>query len=247
MFHTLSMPLILRVGLIVIAVVTVVVIRSVNFMPLSIDCRQTVNWPGSAPHGAIWERETVHWDHVPDGYTTLVGWVNAATAVPCADDAVVTPRIDIRRLRIIASDATGRESVALDISPHQTDFFIGRFFPRIPRWFGETKGEEVAGIASTSEGQLSLDLGRAPLRVYHAWTRPRISLDPALTYRLEVEANISATARLQFGIDYWRDMESDYTGWDPTCTTSANCEGWVSDWYGDTHGTFQTLRAPTTL
>ncbi|QQR79094.1 MAG: hypothetical protein IPJ68_02370 [Candidatus Moraniibacteriota bacterium] len=235
------------VGLIIIVFIVLSTLRLVYFMPLSIKCQQTVHWPGETPHGAIWERETVHWDHVPDGYTTLVGWVNAASAVPCADETAATPRIEIRVFRIIAIDGTGRETILTEIDPRDPHSFVGRLFPRVPKWFGETKGRDERNIASPLEDRLSLDLGQVPLRIYHAWTKPRLPIDPTMTYVLEIEANITETARLQFGVDYWRDTTSDYNGWDGQCVHSANCEGWVSDWQGDTDGEFRTFRAPAAV
>jgi hypothetical protein len=91
---------------------------------------------------------------------------------------------------------------------------------------------------------LNLRIGRVPLRIYHGWTEPRLVLDPAQRYRLEVEAKITGSARLQFGIDYWRDAKSDYAGWDAACVHSTNCEGWVSDWQSDTADAFRIFRAP---
>lgn len=241
------MTLTIRAGLIIIAVVTLILVRAQFITPLDVKCETSSVWPGSAPHGAIWERETVHFKQVPEGYATLVGWINAATAVPCSDDRAITPRIEIRTLRLIARNPKGEERVLATIDPRDREHFVGRLFPRIPEWFGETEGKSEIAISSAHDDRLTLDLGRAPLRVYHAWTEPRIMIDPADQYFIEIEANITETARLQVGVDYWRDMKGDYTGWDATCTTSANCEGWVSDWYGNTYGEFQTFRAPRSL
>ncbi len=238
------MTLAIRAGLIIIAVVTLVLVRAQFVTPLDVKCETSAVWPGSAPHGAIWGQENVHLDRVPDGYTTLVGWINAATAVPCSDESAVTPRIEIRTLRLIAQNPAGEERVLAEIDPREREHFVGRLFPRVPEWFGETEGKSEIALAATQVDRLVLDLGRAPLRVYHAWTEPRIMIDPVDRHFIEIEANITETARLQVGIDYWRDMRSDYAGWDASCTTSANCEGWVSDWYGNTYGEFQTFRAP---
>lgn len=238
------MTIVIRVGLAVIAIVSLVYIGSRFIVPLSVKCESSIAWPGSAPQGAIWEKETIHWEHVPANYFTLVGWINATTAVPCADEDAVTPRVEIRKIRIIARDTGGRETVAAEIDPRDTDTFVGRLFPRVPEWFGETEGRNEKNIATRTDDRLSLDLGQVPLRVYHGWTEPRIWIEPNRQYLLEIEANISETARLQVGIDYWRDQNGDYTGWDGTCEHSANCEGWVSNWYGNTYGEFQTFRAP---
>lgn len=225
-----------------------VMLRSMFFMPLSTPCQQTITWSGSAPHGAIWRQETVHWDQVPAGYTTLVGWMNAVTDVPCADEERTSPRIVIRRFRILSQDSSGREQIEREIELGRADSFIGRLFPRTPHWFSETKGSRVVkGVVNHTDGRLTLNLTAVPLRVYHAWTDPRIPIDPERHYFIEGEVNITGTARLQVGIDYWRDMNSDYQGWDSTCALSNNCEGWVSDWYGDTGGKFRTFRAPLGL
>lgn len=239
------MRIILRVGLVVIAIVSLVYIGTQFVAPLSVPCESSAAWPGSAPHGAIWQNETIHFDGVPAGYAAMVGWVNATTAVPCSDETAVTPRIEIRKLRLIAQHTDGREDIIAEIDPRESKHFVGRLFPRLPAWFGETEGHNEAAIAKVSGDRLDLEIGQAPLRVYHAWTEPRILIDPADRHFLEIEANITETARLQFGIDYWRDLNGDYTGWDGTCAASANCEGWVSDWYGNTYGAFQTFRAPS--
>ena len=239
-----SMTIAIRAGLVIIAVVTLVLIRAQFVTPLDVKCETSSVWPGSAPHGAIWERETIHFERVPAGYTTLVGWINAATAVPCSDESAVIPRVEIRTFRIIERHADGSERSVAEIDPREHDRFVGRLFPRVPEWFGETEGKSEIVLAKNQADRLALDIGRAPLRVYHAWTEPRIMIDPDNQYFIEIEANITETARLQVGIDYWRDMQSDYAGWDATCSASTNCEGWVSDWYGNTYGEFQTFRAP---
>lgn len=238
------MTIVLRAGLIVIAVITIVVTRLTLFIPKSVDCREPVQWTDTAPHGAIWTEETIHWDHVPAGYTTMVGWINAATSIPCFDKTAPRPEVEIRQISIIGLDQDGNEVTRETVDPRDANGFVGRIFPRIPHWFGETEGEDDATIALRGEDGVLLDIGTAPLRVYHAWTNPRLPLQPELRYIVLVEAKISSTARLQLGLDYWRDGSGDYSGWDPNCVTSANCEGFVSDWFGDTNGEFRLFQAP---
>lgn len=238
------MVIALRVGLVLIALVTVVVTNAEYFVPKSIDCRKSVAWEEAAPHGAIWQKETTHWDTVPQGYGALVGWINAATAIPCADAGAERPSIDIRKFSIIAIAPDGSETVVEAVDPRDRSRFVGRLFPRVPRWFGETEGRNELEITSGNEDGLAIGLEAVPLRVYHAWTEPRIAIDPASRYAIEIEARISSTARLQFGVDYWRDAKADYSGWDPQCVRSNNCEGFVSDWQGGTGGEFRTFRGP---
>lgn len=242
------MTIALRAGLVVIAVITLVFIQAQFVAPLDVKCEYSpVVWPGSAPHGAIWEHETVHFGQAPEGYSALVGWINAVTAVPCSDENAPSPRVEIRALRIIAKNQLGNERIIAEIDPREKKQLVGRLFPRVPQWFGETEGKSEIDITERRIDRLTLDLGRAPLRVYHAWTEPRITIDPTDEHFIEIEASITETARLQVGIDYWRDLSSDYAGWDATCTSSMNCEGWVSDWYGNTYGEFKTFRSPQSL
>lgn len=238
------MTIVLRVGLIVIAVITIVAARLEFFMPKSVDCRQSVSWNESAPHGAIWTKETIHWDQVPTGYTTAVGWINGATSIPCFDVAAVRPEIEIRQISVIGLDQNGVEVSREAIDPRDPTRFVGRIFPRIPHWFGETEGESDSEVITGGEDGIALDIATVPLRVFHAWTNPRLPINSELQYVVEVEAKVSSTARLQLGLDYWRDAKVGYSGWDPNCVTSANCEGFVSDWFGDTGGEFRVFQAP---
>ena len=122
-------------------------------------------------------------------------------------------------------------------------------FPRLSddgkeAWFGPGKGSNDFHIDQINGGSFAVDLTQASRRIYHAWTDPRTEAKPGAQYFVEVVAKISGSARLQLGVDYWRDMTADYNGYDVTCHASNNCEVWVSDWYGDTKGEFVTLRAP---
>lgn len=238
------MTVILRVGLVVIAVVGIVVLQSQLHVPLSVPCRVTPVWTATAPHGAIWTEETIHWQRPPRGYTALVGWINVATAVPCADEALAPPTVEIRTIKIIETNRRGKEKIVQELRGNDSEHFTGRLFPRVPHWFGETEGHLEIDIRTQHDDSLALDLSRVPLRVYHAWTEPRIPMRRSRSYSIEVEAKISSTARLQLGLDYWRDTHSDYNGWDPACVYSNNCEALVSDWFGDTQGEFIVLRAP---
>ena len=239
------MVIVLRAGLVVIAVVTVVITNLEFLVPKSVECRNSVSWKKNAPHGAIWEKETILFEKAPADYTMLVGWINATTTIPCEDTSATRPEITIRKLSIISISESGEQQVVETIDPMDGDRFVGRLFPRIPKWFGETEGRNDSAVAVTTGEGLNLLVSAIPLRVYHGWTEPRIVFDPTLRYGIEIEARISETARLQVGLDYWRDRESDYKGWDATCRSSNNCEAFISDWFGNTGGEFRTFIAPT--
>ncbi len=146
-----SMPRSLRIGLIVLAAVAGSLIWGYFSVPVSVDCPDQSDWSERAPAGAIWERETIHWDQIPPGYTTLVGWVNIATAIPCADTQLPPPTVELRKIRIIAKNERGMETVIEEVDPRDQTRFVGRLFPRIPQWFGETEGDSWVNIASASE------------------------------------------------------------------------------------------------
>ncbi len=204
----------------------------------------------SVPDGAIWNQETSIAEADTRDYGAMVAWINAATALPCLTDSSGA-RIEIRSLRIIERAADGQESVIRSISfPGNADIpadFRGALFPRLPVWFGETKGvPDTNDISNVGENGFVIDLSRASQQIYHAWTDPRTSIVSGARYFIEAEVRISGAARLQFGVDYWRDLSVDYNGtYDKTCRASNNCEVWISDWFGDTSGQFVTIRVPS--
>ncbi len=67
-----------------------------------------------------------------------------------------------------------------------------------------------------------------------------------MNYLVEMEVKITGLARLQMGIDYWRETDSVYSQFDGTCQQSNNCEGYLSRWFGPTDG-FVTIRVPDAL
>lgn len=214
--------------------------------PLTAVCKEPLKKVYAIPNGAIWKQEKIRQETTPAGFTTVVGWINAATVRPCIADK--DARIDIRRIRVIQHDMqTGRETVVQDVAPADNPLGFERsLFPRVPTWF-VGKGPEAQYIDHLQDGALSIDLTRAPRRIYHGWTAPRSQALPGSTYVVEIEAKISGDARLQLGIDYWRNGSDPYNGYDDHCNGTNNCEGWISKWYGDTNGEFVTFRAPRSL
>lgn len=197
------------------------------------------------PAGALWPREIIRQPVTPPGFTMAVGWINAATVKPCMPRGAVAT-IEIRSMRLIAKDpVTGVERVVqeLSFSPLSNDSLEGALFPRLPKWFGETKGVQTLRIDKKRDAAWSINLARASRRIYHAWMAPRMPLEAGAWYTLEVSAKITGEARMQLGMDYWRG-DADYNGYSEDCRESNNCEIWVSQWYGETGNRFATLRAP---
>lgn len=216
--------------------------------PVTVTCKTVPNVAGklkTVPMNAPWKQETFIEGADTKGYTTFVGWINAMTALPCASEKIGAT-VEIRSIRLIERTAEGIESVV-----HMVDFggdelaaakaFEGTLLDRTPK---EGKGATDLRIDHIEKGSFVIDLNKASRRMYHAWTNRRTEAKPGAKYFVEADVRIVGAARLQFGVDYWRDMTADYAGYDRTCHTSNNCEVWISDWYGDTKGNFVTIRAP---
>lgn len=195
------------------------------------------------PHGALWKHETIRQAVAPNGYYTAVGWINVATVYPCQSD-IAPALVEIRSLKIY--EHIGNTDVVLfekRFDTKEKEGWDGALFPRHPYWFGPGEGE-LSGVGIFTKEGFFINARQVPGNIYHGWTDPRVRINPQATQSIELEVRITGNARLQMGMDYWRDVTSDYNGYDPNCQTSNNCEAWIGDWYGDTGGEFITIRAP---
>jgi hypothetical protein len=216
--------------------------------PIAAVCKMAPNAAAKlklVPQGAIFPEQMFIEEADTTGYTTMVGWINAMTVLPCSSEKIGAT-VEIRSIRIIERDADGNESVV-----HTVDFggdelaaakaFEGGLLDRTPK---EGEADKSFHIDRIEKGGFVINLNQASRRMYHAWTNPRVEVKPGAKHFVEADVRITGAARLQFGADYWRDQTADYAGYDKTCRTSNNCEVWISDWFGDTKGEFVTLRAP---
>jgi hypothetical protein len=220
--------------------------------PLAAVCRvapNILNKLADIPEGAIWQKETIRRETPPDGFGAVVGWIVAATSAPCVTKQSLA-QIEIKSIKILRCEKeTNCETVIKEatFNGNKWPTFERALFPRIPNWFGETEGSRVRSyknIDKINNGVLSIDLAKISRHIYHGWTAPRSSVDQNTLYFLEVTAKITGGAKLQIGMDYWRNLNAPYNGYDENCNGTNNCEAWISDWYGDTNGQFVTFRAP---
>jgi hypothetical protein len=206
-----------------------------------------VHVPGAAkqivPDGALWRTETIREATAPAGYTRAVAWVNVATVLPCAD--IQKPAlVEIRTIRIIESKENEEKVIfAKDFTDSVAESFAGALFQRVPFWFGPGEGK-ISSIDNFAQGSFVINVRQIPKNIYHGWTNPRVVINSEAMQRVELEVRVTGGARLQLGMDYWRDEASDYNGYDPECQTSNNCEAWIGEWQGDTNGEFILLRSP---
>lgn len=204
------------------------------------------------PFGAQHRSEVVWRKSAPENFRAVLALMQVVSVAPCPMQSGQEAKLTIRAIRLIERDpATGSESVVTEV----TDFsqkkgafrFDGELYPRTPRWY--PGGSEKAGSILSNEGtNLVINLAGAPTRIYHGWTDPKVATKPGMYYLVEMEVKLSGLARLQMGIDYWREITSAYNEFDATCVRSNNCEGHLSRWYGPAQdGEWQTIRTPDAL
>jgi hypothetical protein len=183
------------------------------------------------PEGAPWRQETLRQVYLPSGFTTVLGWFQAATLSKTQRGEVARLTIDYTKL--IEKRADGRESV-VDIENYDVNqpyLQDGGLWDRTPGWFATNNATPLYN-SEIKDGFLILDASATPDKILHWWTR-RVNCDPLSRYFLEVSVKIEGKVGFQLGSDYKIGM----TGPD-------GYEAWISDWYGDTEGRFITIRAP---
>ncbi len=201
----------------------------------------------SVPFGAQHKEETVWRRTAPEDFHAVLALMQVVNVTPCNMPGKRESRLALRAIRLIERDpVTGNEQVVsavTDFSSRGQTVFTGELFPRIPNWYGGSSFKPVGGMFTEKDGYLVIDVSRSPQFIYHGWTDPKVATKPGMTYSVEMEVKISGLARLQIGVDYWREIDSEYNLFDSTCEKSNNCEGYLSRWFGPTDG-WQTLRVP---
>jgi hypothetical protein len=185
-----------------------------------------------------------------NGFTHMVGMLNAATMYPC--DRGRAAQIEIRNIRLIRVGATGNRALNLYIGFPSTNGYGLRYwtFYRSDAagngWFlsGAPPAESQPVLSWIANNQYLIDLRSIPGGIFHTWTHPRIWATVGEAYVIELEVRITGDAMLQGGVDYWRGLDSVYSGWSAGCLASNNCEAWLSHWYGDTGGKYIRLTLP---
>lgn len=204
------------------------------------------------PFGAQHRGEVVWRKSAPENFRAVLALMQVVSVAPCSMQPGQEAKLTIKAIRLIERNPeTGSESVVTEV----TDFskkkgafrFDGELYPRTPRWYAG--GSEKAGSILSNEGSnLVINLAGTPSRIFHGWTDPKVATKPGMTYLVEMEVKLTGLARLQMGIDYWREVTSAYNEFDATCVRSNNCEGHLSRWYGPAQDDqWQTIRTPDAL
>ncbi len=125
----------------------------------------------------------------------------------------------------------------------------------LSQWFGETTGTDEANTASVNGQAYVVDVSQCHGGTFMAGSNLGLRQRKACAMSWKSEARVMGTARLQLGVDWWRDQSADYAGWDAEChkpdsakkkagQPANNCESWIGSWVGDTGGQWKTFRAP---
>jgi hypothetical protein len=86
-------------------------------------------------------------------------------------------------------------------------------------------------------------VAQTPDAIIHWWT-PKLNFKPGAIYSVKARVQIDGSTAIQFGMDYWRTINSGFNVYDPTCQTSNNCEAWITDWVVDNQGDFVEVTLP---
>ncbi len=204
----------------------------------------------TVPFGAQHTKEIVWRKTAPDDFHAVLALMQVVSVAPCGIPSNQEARLLIRAIRLIERDPiTGTEEVVSEVNDFQSNTgafrFDGELFPRTPSWYQGSAFEPAPDMLESGK-ILTIDLAKMPRFIYHGWTDPKVEARPGKNYLVEMEVNIEGQARLQMGIDYWREKDSAYNTFDEKCQQSNNCEGYLSRWFGTSDG-WQTIRTPDSL
>jgi len=164
----------------------------------------------------------------PAGFRTAVGWMQ--TVQDTRRDGRGWIEVDWLRLhavvdgrdRTIANDAYDRGQAC------------GGLYTREP-WFADNRQSDMR--SEFADGFLVLKPSERPEKVYHWWNCHRATI-PLRATRVWADARvrIHGAAAVQLGIDYWRDAEAKYGGYNVN-----NREAGSSRWYFDDTTDWQVM------
>lgn len=200
------------------------------------------------PEGAIWHRETVRRDTPLSRFTALAIWAQAATMTgdqSPAEKAIIT--VDYWKVIEIFQGDSSVIYTEDYIYRKKRIFTVNEagLYCRYPHWFdiGCLDVHDPALNMSALDDYLTIDISKTPNTILHWWT-PKLRFRKGAIYCVECRIKVEGKTAVQFGMDYWLNLTAGFNRFDNTCQTSNNCEAWISDWLGDTHGNFITIRWP---
>lgn len=220
-----------------------------SFLPFCFSCIKTTTNNSEIPDGAIWKVQAIRVDNAPLGFTAIAPWAQAATlnsnqlstelAVVEIDYWKIIENIDGIKNVIYTEEYNYNSLITYTINE-------AGLYCRFPSWFDVSCNDQhdVAFNMSAQNGTLTIDVAKTPSNIVHWWTTPRLNCKPNATYSIEARLKVRGRTAIQFGMDYWRTLTAGFNHYDANCTTSNNCEAWISNWILPTNDEFITVTVP---
>ena len=217
-----------------------------TLMVVSLNCDYStspdVNSPSqnqNVPEGAYFANRFVERPAPPDSFTTANLWFVATTLSPNQTSDVALIVIDY--MKWYEKDlTTGTETLIGVVNyddpvPRPLTRNEGGLYDRFPVWF-YTDNHDVINSSSIVNGYLNLDVLVHPERIYHWWC-PRMYVSHNKSYSCELRIKITGKTSIQFGMDWWRSMNSESAGLNVN-----NRLAFCSDWHGQTNDSFVIIK-----
>jgi hypothetical protein len=216
---------------------------------LLISCSKPVGeGENQIPEGAIWAEQTIRRDKPLTGFAAIAPWAQAATVKPgqnIADSALI--EVDYWKILEVINGSETQIFIEDYNYTYLKTFSLNEagLYCRYPKWFDPACNDyhSIATNMTAMDGMMTLNVALTPDNIVHWWT-PRLACKPNASYIIEARVRITGKTALQFGMDYWRNLNVGFNVFDPECILSNNCEAWISDWILPTNGKFVTVKVP---
>ncbi len=199
------------------------------------------------PEGAIFTSQSIRQDIPPSGFGVILIWGQSATlkgGQAQTEKALVT--IDyMKTIEEIGTTRTVLNTEEYNYSNKTYTTNEAGLYVRYPIWF-DTAVHDFHSKASNmiaTNGFLTINVSQTPDSIIHWWI-PRVLVKSGAKYYTEVKLKVEGKCAVQFGADFWRDLNVEFNHYDRDCITSNNCEAWVSNWVGDTKGVYIVVTFP---
>lgn len=197
------------------------ILIALMFLVLTLGCAKEESETSPIPDEVAHKKGYIKYLTPPNNFKAVTGWINAIHDRNSNEPSQI--EMDYIRLYARVNDS----DVLLHSNEYKDGIAEGGLYMRNP-WFGNDDDKPIPYEYVNNEALL-LRTSTKPDNVWHVWNKiwPRVEV-PMGAERcwLEVRCRITGPALIQIGIDFWREPDSEYAGWNVN-----NIESGVSDWY----------------
>ncbi len=194
-------------------------------------CNSSLAPPSYAPAESPQKVAYFRYAIPPLGFTAVVGWMQAIDIHGKGSTCKV--EVDWMRLHALVDgiDTILYEDNFKSYVPAMNYY---RLYDRKP-WFKDNENTIMPFTIENSS--LVMEPSLYPQRIFHWWNTSR-SMVKKNTSRIWFEARVRITgdAGVQAGIDYWKDLNADWAGYDVN-----NTEAGASNWFGNSTDDWQII------